>query len=122
MSLVALVQCGVCSYGGFLIEGDMELCLEGLGASGRGDIDRCLCLCIARCNDTHGVSGSVYWRISGQRPISPVLESTSLLFASLHYAYTLQSLSYRERVQCSNLENVCDRMAFEFIMYVFAVN
>ena len=35
MSLVVLVQCSVCSYGGFLIEGDLEHCLEGLGASGR---------------------------------------------------------------------------------------
>lgn len=66
---------------------DLEHCLEGLGASGHAlalaiSIS-CLCLCVTRLIDNE-VSVFVCWRISGQRPISPVLDSTSLLPASSH--------------------------------------
>ena len=67
---------------------DLERCLEGLGAGGHALVlvisISCLCLCVTRLNDCHGVSVFVCWRISGQRPISPVLDSTSLLPASSH--------------------------------------
>lgn len=114
----------MCSVeGASLRSRDLEPCLEGLEPAamlGPGDCSVLLLLCVTRLNDCHGASVFVCWRISGQRPISPVLDSTSLLPASSH-AHSPGAIC-RERAEWSSLEKVCDRMTSEFMVCILIVN
>lgn len=90
---------------------------------GYGDINIYPCLCIARLNNTRGVSVPIYWEISGhaeflqsnfRKHVSPT--------GSSHHTRTLQALSCRGQPN-SPTEGIRETESpLNHIMYIFTVN